>query len=138
MKLNNELGIGMAIFVDLMRTEKMFEGDKKKFHKAHLKDYYMAMIKEEPVYRISIDKNARVTTDCFDLIENFDPELAGAYDSVQDLPQWVQDKLAVLMVLDPTQINEEVVGIGRRISRGIFWVFKGTGIESGVGHGANT
>ena len=138
MKLNNELGIGMAIFVDLMRTEKMFEGDKKKFHKASLKDYYVAMIKEEPIYRISIDKNSRVTTDCFDFIENFAPELESAYDSVEVLPQWVQDRLAVLMVLDPTQINEEISGVGRRISRNVFWVWQGTGIESGVGNGANT
>ena len=42
-----------------------------------------------------------------------------------ELPKWVQDKLAVLMLLDPKKVNEEVESVGRRISENIFWVFIG-------------
>jgi hypothetical protein len=86
---------------------------------------YLDMIKEEPIYRIRVNDDGTVDTDCYDMLENFAPELNMSYDSVDSLPKWVQDKLAVLMVLDHTKQNEEVKTIGRRISKDIFWVFKG-------------
>jgi hypothetical protein len=59
------------------------------------------------------------------LLDNFKPELELTYDRGDDLPQWVQDKLAVLMLLDHNANNQEVAGVGRRINEDIFWVFKG-------------
>jgi len=37
----------------------------------------------------------------------------------------VQDKISVLMLLDHTKVNEEVKGVGRRISKNVYWVFNG-------------
>jgi len=85
----------------------------------------LEMIKEEPIYRIKVNTDSSVQTDCYDLLENFAPELKMSYDSVDELPKWVQDKLAVLMLLDHTKQNEEIKNVGRRINSSIYWVFKG-------------
>ena len=86
----------------------------------------VSMLKQEPIYRLEIhDRTGEVITDCYDLLENFAPELKKSYDGVDELPQWVQDKLAVLLLLDHTKSNKEVEGVGRRINKSIFWVFKG-------------
>ena len=84
----------------------------------------LEMLREKPVYRISLHDEG-VQTDCYDLLENFAPELKKYYESVDELPKWVQDRIAVLMLLDHTKINEEVKDVGRRINKNIFWVFKG-------------
>jgi hypothetical protein len=85
----------------------------------------LEMLREEPVYRISLHDEGHVQTDCYDMLENFAPDLKKYYESVDELPKWVQDRIAVLMLLDHKERNEEIKGIGRRINRNIFWVFKG-------------
>lgn len=45
------------------------------------------------------------------------------YEGADKLPMDVQQKLAVLMTLDPKISNHEVGGVGRRISESIFWVY---------------
>jgi hypothetical protein len=94
----------------------------------------LSMIKEEPIYRIRVNDDTTVDIDCYDLLENFAPELEKSYDSVQDLPEWAQSKLAVLMVLDVTKRNEEIRGVGKRINNNIFWVFRGEddGVNAGI------
>lgn len=86
---------------------------------------YMEQVKEEPIYRIFINDDGMVETSCYELLDAFDPELNNSYESVDELPNWVQDKLAVLMLLDHTKVNEEVKGVGRRINERTYWVFKG-------------
>lgn len=86
---------------------------------------YVEKVKEEPIYRIFINDDGMVETSCYELLDAFDPELNNSYESVDELPNWVQDKLAVLMLLDHTKVNEEVKGVGRRINERTYWVFKG-------------
>ena len=86
---------------------------------------YLEMMKTEPIYRICINEDNTVETDCFEMLDAFNPELKKYYETLDDLPNWVQDKLAVLMLLDHTKVNEEVKGVGRRISQSIYWVFNG-------------
>ena len=83
------------------------------------------MISEQPIYRVTIhDRTGEVNTDCYDLLENFAPELKMRYDNINEMPKWAQAKLAVLMVLDPMKINNDIEGVGRRISRNIYWLYK--------------
>jgi hypothetical protein len=86
---------------------------------------YLEMMKTEPIYRIHINEDNTVETDCFEMLDAFNPELKKYYETLDDLPNWVQDKLAVLMLLDHTKVNEEVKGVGRRINENIYWVFNG-------------
>lgn len=84
----------------------------------------LAMIRQTPIYRVKINNNASIDTDCYDLIDLYYPKLDKHYAKVEDLPKWVQEKLAVLMVIDPEQVGgREVEGVGRRIDKTIFWVY---------------
>jgi hypothetical protein len=85
----------------------------------------LEMLKEKPIYRLHLHDEGYVQTDCYDMLENFAPDLKKYYESIDELPKWVQDRIAVLMLLDHTKRNEEIENVGRRINRNIFWVFKG-------------
>lgn len=68
-------------------------------------------------------------------IKIFDWSLSGedetVYTSSDNLPPWMISKLAVLMLFDPDKINEEIPGVGRRISAAVFWVYFNEGDEIG-------
>lgn len=83
------------------------------------------MIAEKPIYRILIKGDNSIETDCYDMIDLFKPELDKAYSSIDNLPEWVKERLAVLSILNPNVRNEEVEGVGRRIAKNIYWVYKG-------------
>lgn len=87
-------------------------------------DYTVGMVKRQPIYRLQINKSASIDTDCYDLLDSFAPELKRHYASVDDLPEWVKEKLAVLMVIDPNQLGgREIEDVGRRISQNIYWIY---------------
>ena len=44
------------------------------------------------------------------------------YVSTDIMPDWMQDRLSVLLMMDPTPPTKYVDGVGRRISEDIFWV----------------
>ena len=86
---------------------------------------YIEKAKKEPIYRIKLNLDGSVQTTCYEMLDAFSPELKSFYSSVDEMPKWVQDRIAVLMLLDPSKLNQEVENVGRRISDDIFWVFKG-------------
>ena len=47
------------------------------------------------------------------------------YASVAELPKWAQERVAVLMLCDPTPPTQDVDGVGRRIDRDVYWVYRG-------------
>ena len=69
---------------------------------------------------INLDTNALDTTD------------EGLYINIEDVPDWIQRKLAVLMMVKTYGADittPEIEGVGRRISNGgdeadCFWVYK--------------
>ncbi len=119
-----EKDLYIQIFCDLS-----FSHMDKTAYKISAPDYvifsYIERAKKEPIYRIVIHDDNGVTTTCYEMLDNFAPELKSFYETVDELPKWVQDKIAVLMLLDHTKQNQEVENVGRRISKDIYWVFKG-------------
>jgi len=91
----------------------------------NIRKQVVSMIAEKPIYRILIRGDNSIETDCYDMIDLFKPELEKAYSSIDNLPEWVKERLAVLSILNPDQRNEEVEGVGRRIAKNIYWVYKG-------------
>jgi hypothetical protein len=73
------------------------------------------------VYRVHVGDDG-VTVLCFG-ITSVDSAIDGHYDGVDDLPVWVQERLAVLMITDHTPPTPEVEGVGRRISSNVYWVY---------------
>ena len=75
---------------------------------------------DQPMYRVCITPE-RVEVMSFELAD-MDVPLDAYYNRVDDLPNWVNERLALLMMTSPTPPTEPVEGIGRRISQNIFWV----------------
>jgi hypothetical protein len=78
-------------------------------------------ISDDSIYRVSVCPDG-VDVVCFGL--GVDTIHDGHYINVDVLPKWVQERLAVLMMMTHTPPTEEVEGVGRRISRDVYWVYK--------------
>jgi hypothetical protein len=78
-------------------------------------------IHDDNIYRIGIFPDG-VDVMCFGLA-NVDSHIDGHYDLSDDLPNWVKERLAVLMITSGTPPTQEVVGVGRRISNHVYWVY---------------
>lgn len=55
-------------------------------------------------------------------LEMLDNDISGWYSEVDLLPDWVKDRLALLMMVDPIPPTKYVDGVGRRISETVFWI----------------
>ena len=73
------------------------------------------------VYRVDVNMlSGVVVVQCIGLwcLDNTD---AGEYPNTNSLPEWIQRKVAILMLADT---KNTVEGIGRRVSESIFFVLK--------------
>lgn len=76
---------------------------------------------DDCIYRVSICPDG-VDIICFGM--GVDTVHDGHYINADVLPKWVQERLAVLMMMSYAPPTEEVEGVGRRISRDVYWVYK--------------
>jgi hypothetical protein len=75
-------------------------------------------------YRVSLDsKNCGVSVMYLGM-DSVDDTMSGIYDSVEQLPHWMQERLATLSMLSYEPPTEKVEGVGRRISKRTYWVEK--------------
>ena len=81
----------------------------KKYH--NTQDYTLYQVK---IY----SDTKRVHVSCLGMY-CVDSELKEWYESVDDLPKWVREKLAVLMMLEPTKHKPE---LGYRINDNEFYI----------------
>lgn len=87
--------------------------------------FYAAMM--VATYRIQVKGDGRVSMVSWGLAN----DVEATYDNVDALPQWMQRKIAVLMLFDADERNDEIAGLGRRISKGTFWVYPTEGEDDG-------
>ena len=81
------------------------------------------------IYRVSLDP-ALGQVDIMTIgvvgVDVTDP-LERTYTCMGELPMWVQEKLALLMMTPDNNITKEatvpIEGVGRRIARNIFWIY---------------
>ena len=76
---------------------------------------------DDNIYRVSVFPDG-IDIVCFGL-SSVDSDINGHYDRTDDLPEWVKERLAVLMITSSTPPTQEVAGIGRRISSHVYWVY---------------
>ncbi len=91
-------------------------------HLTHMGDD--ALPHDDNIYRVVIYPNTKsVLISCFGM-EGVDVAVEGAYDSVDELPEWIQRKLAVLNMLKVNPPMQSVPDVGRRIDADTFWVYR--------------
>jgi hypothetical protein len=83
------------------------------------------VVTDDSIYRVSVCTDG-VDVVCFGM--GVDTIHDGHYINVDVLPKWVQERLAVLMMMNYTPPTEEVESVGRRISRDVYWVYKPDGV----------
>jgi hypothetical protein len=79
---------------------------------------------DDTAYRVCIDPQTNaVKVACIGLFE-LDTPLKGTYPTVNDLPEWVQIRLALLMMTSAVLLEaRDVPGVGRRIDENIYWLY---------------
>lgn len=75
-------------------------------------------------YRVEFDDKGRAHVESLNYALDINPITEGVYESIEALPQWVQDKLHVLSTFSSKPPTIDVGGLGRRIEEHIFWVYK--------------
>lgn len=79
---------------------------------------------DDNIYRVVVYPSTKsVLVTCFGM-EGVDVAIEGAYDSVDELPEWIQRKLAVLNMLKVKPPMQTVPDVGRRIDEDTFWVYR--------------
>ncbi len=78
---------------------------------------------DDNIYRVYVSPDdGHVSVACIG-IERLDSLADGTYDSSDKLPDWMQEKLAVLLMMSSAPPTERVVGVGQRMDEDIFWIF---------------
>lgn len=108
-----------------LTTQKGRSGERINVSMELAKAVYTAMATR--TYRVQIQGDSKVTVSSWGLAK----DVEDTYDSVDDLPTWMQQKIAVLMIFNPEEVNEEIAGVGRRISKGTFWLYPDEGEDDG-------
>ena len=88
---------------------------------AHMETGDKMLMDDDKIYRLELGTD-KVVVSCYG-IDSIDSVLNPFYESVDDLPDWVQRKLAVLSLFDPTRVNNDVEKVGRRINKNVFWIY---------------
>jgi hypothetical protein len=74
------------------------------------------------IYRVEIH-DAMKHIDVISIgMDTLDVSDDGSYTSVDALPEWMQKKIAVLMLTSAVPPTHPVDGVGRRIAENIFWL----------------
>ena len=77
---------------------------------------------DDYTYRVNIETDGSIHIICFGL-PTVDSNCEGHYDKADDLPNWVQDRLAILMMTPNVKPTPDIRGVGRRISGSVFWIY---------------
>ena len=81
-----------------------------------------ALPKQTTVYRVALHPD-RPDIEVVSIgMERVDTAPDTVYANFSKLPMWMQDKLHVMLMLDDTAPTEHIEGLGRRISKYVFWL----------------
>lgn len=81
-----------------------------------------ALPKQTTVYRVALHPD-RPDIEVVSIgMERVDTTPDTVYADFSKLPMWMQDKLHVMLMLDDEAPTEHIEGLGRRISKYVFWL----------------
>ena len=75
---------------------------------------------DEPFYRVEFT-NGYARVDQFEITGDM-PNVDRYYE-INDLPMWIQKRIAVLSSMSAEPPTDVITGIGRRIDKNVYWVF---------------
>ena len=81
-----------------------------------------ALPKQTTVYRVALHPDRNDIEVVSIGMERVDTLPDTVYADFSKLPTWMQEKLHVMLMLDDTAPTEHVEGLGRRISKYVFWL----------------
>ena len=79
---------------------------------------------DDKLYRVCLDPNTNTIKVLCIGMDSVDSGVDGVYASSDDLPEWLQKRLAVLMVTDWRPVTVGGEGIGRRIDENTYWIVR--------------
>ena len=82
----------------------------------------LAMRAQTTVYRVALHPDRDDIEVVSIGMERVDTEPDRVYANFSKLPTWMQEKLHVMAMLDDTAPTEHIEGLGRRISKYVFWL----------------
>ena len=78
----------------------------------------------DTMYRVMVDNGKNcVRVQCIGMY-CLDSDVEDTYSGLEKLPQWMQEKVALLMMTSLDKPTSEVEGVGRRIDANVYWVFR--------------
>jgi hypothetical protein len=75
------------------------------------------------VYRIFIGSTVEVV--CLGMAIVDDKCLEGVYNTTDELPAWMQERIAVLSMMKVNPPQTKVEGVGMRVDENVYWVLRG-------------
>ncbi len=75
------------------------------------------------VYRIFVGSTVEVV--CLGMASVDDRCLEGVYNTTDELPAWMQERIAVLSMMKVNPPQTKVEGVGMRVDESVYWVLKG-------------
>lgn len=74
------------------------------------------------VWRLEFAEDGSIRVSLIGLPRMSHVSLPSSYRSLSEAEPWVQERVAVLSLLDPCPKHAYIRGVGRRMSENIFWV----------------
>ena len=84
---------------------------------------YMRKRRPDTVYRVVINDETKLVHVISFGMERVDVSPERVYNSVNDLPEWMQEGIALLMMTSAKPPTNEVDGVGRRIDETTYWLY---------------
>jgi hypothetical protein len=108
---------------NIIRREQRSYGNRVSLNGYQMQLRMLQDMHDDDIYRINIAYPNRIELICFGM-DKLDVGIEGVYDNINSLPNWIQERLSVLSMLPPSSTGDnDVEGIGRRISERVYWVY---------------
>ena len=77
----------------------------------------------DTVYRVVLNEETKLVHVISFGMEKVEVSPERVYNSANDLPKWMQERVALLMMTSAKPPTEEVDGVGRRIDETTYWLY---------------
>lgn len=76
---------------------------------------------DDGVWRVEIGKTGEVKMEYIGLY-TIDYSVTRLYDTLEQSPDWVQDRIAILNMMPPDPNKSVVFNVGRRVDENTYWI----------------